>query len=703
MPLGTLIVRIGADLTDLNKGLTKVDKDLQRLGKKATRAGKSLTMGLTLPLAAVGAASIKMASEAEESANKFNVVMGDSADAVRKRLEKLTETIPMTRFEMEAMAAGVQDMLVPMGLARDVGADMAASMVELAGDLGSFNNVGAEQVLEGIQSALAGSSEPMRKFGVDTRVTRLEALALEMGLIGAGEKLDNTSTALAVMEAIQRDSTDAMGDAARTVDSAANSFKFLWRDVKDLGVTIGNILLPAAVAITQKLIALANVFKDLSPTTQKMVVVIAAMAAAIGPLLLVTGMILTHLPLLKVGFAALTGPIGLGILAFGALALAGIAIVDNWNVISYETKRLYENIKMWLVDKFDALVAKIMAPVDKIKGLFKGMYDFVVGHSVVPDMIDGIAAEFARLDAVMVRPAEDAAAKVSAAFAAIAPPKMVLPDDPRALAEMFIPAAAMRGHGGKGPPGWVARGGDEPKDTLGTKVEQVLRGGGGEMGQLIQGFASFGPMAVVLPIINSAMESLAPVLKALMEPLKSVGRLFGAVMAPALRAITPVLRIVAKAFTYVVQAIGWFIEGLGKLIDKLIPDFISKAGQGIRDAGREMQEGARAARNGMDDVADAADKVSASLLNVPMAFNAALARWDIGGMAPGGGPSTPGGGGSHGGGGDGPGGTVNVTMNITQQPGEDGVELARRVVAGLKRMADSGDSMARQMVPSGAL
>jgi len=44
------------------------------------------------------------------------------------------------------------------------------------------------------------------------------------------------------------------------------------------------------------------------------------------------------------------------------------------------------------------------------------MWDAVVGHSYVPDMVDGIAAHFSRLDKEMVKPALDATAKVEAAF-----------------------------------------------------------------------------------------------------------------------------------------------------------------------------------------------------------------------------------------------------------------------------------------------
>jgi hypothetical protein len=54
--------------------------------------------------------------------------------------------------------------------------------------------------------------------------------------------------------------------------------------------------------------------------------------------------------------------------------------------------------------------------IDQVKGWFSEMYDAVVGHSYVPDMIDGIATHFDRLDDVMVTKAKDSAEAVKNAF-----------------------------------------------------------------------------------------------------------------------------------------------------------------------------------------------------------------------------------------------------------------------------------------------
>lgn len=422
MALGNLIVRIGADVSDLNRALTKTDRDLQRLGRKMQRTGRQMTVGITAPLAGIAAASIKMASDAEESANKFDVVMGGSAASVRAELQALTRVIPETQHELEGMAAGVQDMLVPFGVAREEAAGMSLNMVKLAGDISSFNNVRPSEALEAMRSALAGSSEPMLRFGVDTRVATLQTIALREGLIQQGEALDNTTRAQAVLIAIQEQSTDAMGDAERTVGSAANQFKFLAANTKELGVSIGTILIPVITPMVQKMSEGLKVFQGLSPATQKVVVGVGALAAAAGPLLLAFGTILKLLPVIQVGFAALTGPVGLAVVAFGAVVAAAVQVIEHWDMISFETGRMMDAIEYHTIGRFTRIVDQIGTMTGNVAGFFSSLYDRVVGNSYVPDMIDGIAMQFARLDQVMVIPAVEAAAKVSAAFKGVQGP-----------------------------------------------------------------------------------------------------------------------------------------------------------------------------------------------------------------------------------------------------------------------------------------
>jgi hypothetical protein len=81
---------------------------------------------------------------------------------------------------------------------------------------------------------------------------------------------------------------------------------------------------------------------------------------------------------------------------------------------------IYTGVKTWLVDKFAAIVDWVKEKVGAITGFFKNMYTAVVGESYVPDMIQGIAAQFAQLGEGMVKPGEQATTRVSDAFKQLA-------------------------------------------------------------------------------------------------------------------------------------------------------------------------------------------------------------------------------------------------------------------------------------------
>jgi hypothetical protein len=59
---------------------------------------------------------------------------------------------------------------------------------------------------------------------------------------------------------------------------------------------------------------------------------------------------------------------------------------------------------------------RAVAKIETVKRAFFNLYDAVIGHSYIPDMVDGIAAYMAQLDSTMVKPAERATAATGARF-----------------------------------------------------------------------------------------------------------------------------------------------------------------------------------------------------------------------------------------------------------------------------------------------
>lgn len=97
-------------------------------------------------------------------------------------------------------------------------------------------------------------------------------------------------------------------------------------------------------------------------------------------------------------------------------AVLGIIAAFAPNAIQY-LAQLYQGAKTWLIDKLGSVFNSMREMISNATGYFRGMWDAVVGHSYIPDMVDGIGAHIARLDGVMVRPIQIATEKGKEAFA----------------------------------------------------------------------------------------------------------------------------------------------------------------------------------------------------------------------------------------------------------------------------------------------
>lgn len=416
MDIGRLVVKLDADMSGFENSLSEAERAMGRVGSRLQSAGQALALGVTLPILGVGAAAVHMSARAEESANKFDVVMGSAAGNVRAQFAALHDTIPLTTAQMEGLAAGIQDMLVPMGLAREEGAQLSAAAVKMAADIGSFNDANPADVLNAMKSALAGQSEPMRQFGVDTSVAALKAIALQEGLIGMGDELTNSARAQAVMIAIARDTTDALDDAAETAGSAANSFLYLQRDAKELAQSFGDILIPVVTPLVQKLSSVMQWVNDLSPGMKRLVVVVAAVAAALGPLLIAIGTFMVALPtltaavgVLGTALAAIASPIGLMIAAVIAARMA-------WAIWGDEVKAIIANtvgrVREWLVDKFGEIVNRVIEKIQWIGDKFAWVYRLIGG---TVRKIAGAARDFVLPTKAMAQETGAAASNIEAA------------------------------------------------------------------------------------------------------------------------------------------------------------------------------------------------------------------------------------------------------------------------------------------------
>ena len=79
----SLNIFIGINDSKFQKGLMRVSKKLTKFGNQMKSVGKSMTRNVSMPLAGIGVASIKLAADFETSMTKIATLVGASAEELR--------------------------------------------------------------------------------------------------------------------------------------------------------------------------------------------------------------------------------------------------------------------------------------------------------------------------------------------------------------------------------------------------------------------------------------------------------------------------------------------------------------------------------------------------------------------------------------------------------------------------------------------
>lgn len=197
-----------------------------------------------------GKQSIKVASDLEESANVVEVVFGKENKIV-KWAEENAQAFNLSALEAEKFAGTMGAMLTPSKLGKDVIEDMSITLTKLSGDLGSLWNTTNEEAFNALRSAMAGESEPMRKFGVVMLESSLNAYALSQGISKTTQEMNEAEKAILRYNYLLENTATAQGDASRTAGGYANASKQLELAFNNAKAAFGEGFLPALSKVSK--------------------------------------------------------------------------------------------------------------------------------------------------------------------------------------------------------------------------------------------------------------------------------------------------------------------------------------------------------------------------------------------------------------------------------------------------------------------
>lgn len=293
--------RISSALTPMASQLEKVGDAFNKLPAKlkqvvtatnkvtdATQKAKSGYKGLSSQLSGfasvmksvisfralvkVTASAVNSFNEYYEAANFFGVVMKDMTTEANEFIEKMNQLLGIDPTEAMNNMSKIQSLTTSFGMASSQAYILSKNLTQLGYDLSSLQNLDVDETFTKLQAAISGELEPIRRLGVDLSQARLQQELLELGFQQNISTLSQADKAVLRYIAIMKQTTDAQGDFAKTIDSPANQIKVLKAQVEGLARSVGSMLYPALSTILPVAIATVEVIKE----------AIQSMAALVG-------------------------------------------------------------------------------------------------------------------------------------------------------------------------------------------------------------------------------------------------------------------------------------------------------------------------------------------------------------------------------------------------------------------------------------
>jgi hypothetical protein len=199
---------------------------------------------------------ISKASDLNETVNKVDVVFGQSAASVDTWGNTTASAMGLSKQAAEEAAASIGNLLRSTGTAPAQIAPMSMSLVKLAGDLASFNNIDPTQALDKLKSGLVGQERPLRELGVAISAASVDTEALALGFTKVNGTFTEGQKVQARYALIFAQTKTAQGDFARTSDGLANAQRILNAEFDNAQAVIGEKLLPV---VDKLVIALSKV------------------------------------------------------------------------------------------------------------------------------------------------------------------------------------------------------------------------------------------------------------------------------------------------------------------------------------------------------------------------------------------------------------------------------------------------------------
>lgn len=352
-----------------NVNLKAVSAQMKEVGNKATAAGEALK-GVSMAAGAVDIALAGLAYRSGAAADDLNTlskVTGLSTQELQKYkaasdlVDVSVETIAKSQAKLKKSMYSAQQGSAAVSTAFD---SLGVSVTDANGHLRS-----QDEVFTDVIKALGAMENETERDAISMQIFGKSAAELNPLIEDNGETFKRVADIFANnnLDVVDQETIDK----ANQFNDYLDEIKATWgAAISTIGMQLAGYLAPVLEKVAGFLEKVAGWLSTLSPEVLTVIGIIAGVVAAIAPLLIVFGKVafaissITGLmSTLGLTFGAIAGPIGIAIAVIGALIAIGVLLYKNWDTIKLKA----EELKNWVVDKWNALKTGVVNAVTNIK------------------------------------------------------------------------------------------------------------------------------------------------------------------------------------------------------------------------------------------------------------------------------------------------------------------------------------------------
>lgn len=316
-----------------------VGEKLKAAGKSVEDFGKKLTP-VSAAAGALGGALVKLGYDSVKNADELSTLSkqtGLSTDS----LQKMQYASELVDVSVEDITGALKKMKPKMTDSNKTFEKLGVSVKDSNGELRSAEDVFYDSIeaLSKIENETERDQVAMELFGKSA-----DQLAGVIDDGGAALKQFGQEAADAGL-ILDQDTINSLNETNDTIDKMKAT---VGGTLAQLGATVAQVLGPALEKFAGWLGTITEKLREMNPETMETILKIVGIAAAIAPVIIIIGKVISGIGAITSAISFLMSPMGLIVVAIAAVIAIGVALYKNWDKIcEWADKVKQEVIKAW--------------------------------------------------------------------------------------------------------------------------------------------------------------------------------------------------------------------------------------------------------------------------------------------------------------------------------------------------------------------